>query len=84
MMSEEFAPGGTRTYAEHRTLHRTPGRWEKKEKRIPRVVRKYICIRVRVYTGGFAGYMGNPAGDGKSWRMYDYILLRGYTPAECK
>ena len=94
MMSEEFAPGGTRTYAEHRTLHRPE---EKKEKRIPHVVRKYtyivrvrIYIRVHVYTGGYsratiyAGYMGNPAGDGKSWRMYDYILLRGYTPAECK
>lgn len=86
MMSEEFAPGGTRMYADDRTLHRPEE--TKKEKRIPGVVRRYIvCIYVYTYIRGsadYGGYMGNPAGDGNSWRMYGYILLHGYTPAECK
>ena len=39
MMSEEFAPGGTRMYAKHRTLHRPEGRCE-----FLMSSRKYTCI----------------------------------------
>lgn len=72
MMSEEFAPGGTRMYADDRTLHRPEE--TKKEKRIPGVVRRNIvCIYmyIRIYE--------DPRTTAVTWE----ILQAMETPGEC-
>ena len=89
MMSEEFAPGGTRMYAKHRTPHRPEGRCEFLMS-LRKYIHIYVCVCVCVRSKNPRARIGSVTRGNRGGSMetrgrqrtYGYVLLRrcGCTP----